>query len=93
MAFLANFQREHHAFTAIEAERHQGVGDVRPHPVGKHQVGAAQTIQVGWAALPLRGVVGFAAPLEVAHIIQVNMVAVDPGLQQLGDIVSPYTLV
>ena len=69
MAFLANFQREHHAITAIEAERHQGVGDVRPHPW--KALSALRRRSRSYVRLSHWGG-DFAAPLEVAHIIPVN---------------------
>ena len=92
-ALLADLQREHQPAAVVEAERDQGVGDVRTHPVRQDQVGVGQAVEVVLAGFPAHGVVVFAVPVEITHVAKGEPVAVDLGLQQLCDVVGPVAFV
>ena len=88
-ALTADFHREHHVATVVEAERDHRVGDRLAAPVRQHGVGAGEVVQVVAAGFPMRVVVGVAAPGEVAHVVQHHLVALDAAGERARDIVGP----
>jgi hypothetical protein len=75
-ALLADLDGKGQEAPVVEAERHQRVRDGGAAPVGERHVDRAQPVEVVAARFPARGVVGVAAPVEVAHVVQGDDAAV-----------------
>ena len=72
---LADLDGKRQEAPVRKAERDQGVRDVRPRPVRQRRVHRAQFVEVVAALLPLDRVVVIAAPVEIAHIVQGDEIA------------------
>ncbi|MNV81912.1 hypothetical protein D3C71_1756090 [compost metagenome] len=94
VAFLAaDFYREHHVLIVAKTKRHQGVRNGRAAPVRQRHIHGLQRIQRVAAGLPAGREVGAAAPLEVAHVVQRDLIAVDLAVRLPRDFRYPRAVV
>ncbi|MNT20667.1 hypothetical protein D3C72_1559820 [compost metagenome] len=91
--FLARLDGDSQMVAALEGKAEKGVGNRRPHPIGGDQVDAFQLAQVEGFVVPGRGVVGFAAVVEVADVMHGDPIAFDGGVGQHRHIRLPIALV
>jgi hypothetical protein len=69
------------------------VGDGVAHPVDGDQIDLVELAQVVGPILVVRRIVGFAAVLEIADVVDRDVIAVDRGPGDLGDVALPTTVV
>ena len=76
-----------------EAEGEQEVGDGWPHPVHGHQICRVQLVQIVGAVVVRRSKVRLRPVVEVPDVVHGDHIAVESGIDELGDLGLPVALI